>query len=496
MSSSHEKERPDFSHNEKVEPNPTEDKNNTLDDTQKPEYVREFTQKEMRRIRRRADLRLIPALGLMYGISLMDRKNVSNAAIAGMLDDLKLNTGYGYSTITLMFFVSYVIFQPAMTVLCRKLGPKVFLSSICIAWGAVIIGFGFVHDWRVMVPLRVILGTFEAGFFPGAVYLLSTWYTRFEIAKRYSVFYLTGSILSALSGILAYGLMQLEGHGGLRGWRWIFVLEGILTCAVGIFAFIVLVKFPDQEVHSPSPLFLKQDEAKAVLERLNEDRGDTQLEPFSLVSFLKPAKEIEIWGFALLFFLTTTVSYSFAFFLPIVLRQNLKFSVAASQCLGSPPYVFSAFVMYAGSWAGDRYKKRALIIYVNSLISLIGLPIMAFHPSAAVKYFGIFIAVAGVNANIPAIMAYQANNIRGQWKRAFCSATLTAFGGIGGISGSLVFRSQDSPLYRPGIIACLVSIALGVVLTVVLTLLFQHRNRKADRGEYVINDSSEFRYTI
>jgi hypothetical protein len=74
-----------------------------------------------------------------------------------------------------------------------------------------------------------------------------------------------------------------------------------LTCAVGIFAFIVLVKFPDQEVHSPSPVFLKQDEAKAVLERLNEDRGDTQLEPFSLVSFLKPAKEIEIWGFALLF---------------------------------------------------------------------------------------------------------------------------------------------------------------------------------------------------
>lgn len=81
----------------------------------------------------------------------------------------------------------------------------------------------------------------------------------------------------------------------------IFVLEGILTCAVGIFAFTVLVKFPDQEVHSPSPLFLKQDEAKAVLERLNEDRGDTHVEPFSIVSFLKPAKEIEIWGFALLF---------------------------------------------------------------------------------------------------------------------------------------------------------------------------------------------------
>lgn len=70
---------------------------------------------------------------------------------------------------------------------------------------------------------------------------------------------------------------------------------------MGIFAFIVLVKFPDQEINNPSPFFLKEEEAKAVLQRLNDDRGDVQLEPFSLKAFLKPAKEIEIWGFAMLF---------------------------------------------------------------------------------------------------------------------------------------------------------------------------------------------------
>jgi MFS family permease len=455
-----------------------------------------MTAERMRRVRRKADFRLLPALGLMYGISLMDRKNVANAAIAGMLDDLNLTRGYGYNLITLSFFISYTLFQPVMTVLCRKIGPKRFLSAICFAWGAVIIGFGFVNQWRVMVPLRLLLGLFEAGFFPGSVYLLSTWYTRFEIAKRYSIFYLTGSILSALAGILAYGLMQLEGHGGLRGWRWIFILEGVLTCVVGILAYTLLVKFPDQEIDKPSPFFLHKDEARAVLHHLDQDRGDTEVEPFNLAKFLKPALEIEIWGFALLFFFTTTVSYSFAFFLPVVLNQNLKFSVPAAQCLGSPPYVFSAFVMFAGSWAGDRYKKRALIIFINSGISIIGLPIMAWHSQPAVKYFGIFIAVAGVNANIPAIMAYQANNIRGQWKRAFCSATLTGLGGIGGVAGSLVFRTQDSPGYRPGMIACLVSTIMVVILTGLLTLRFRLRNRQADRGELIIHDSPEFRYTI
>ncbi|PWI64390.1 hypothetical protein PCL_10503 [Purpureocillium lilacinum] len=462
---------------------------------QDPDLV-ELNLREMKRARRLIDFRLLPALGLMYGISLMDRKNIANAAIAGMLVDLDLTTGYGYNTITLVFFITYVIFQPGMTVLCRKMGPKDFLSVITFAWGAIIIGFGFVRDWKIMVVLRLFLGLFEAGFFPGAIYLLSTWYTRFEVAKRYSIFYLTGCILAALSGILAYGLMQLEGQNGLRGWHWIFILEGVITCAIAMFAYLTLVKFPDQEVEKPSRFFLPPQEATAVLQRLEEDRGDAKLEPFSFALFLKPATEIEIWGFALIFFLTTTVSYSFAFFLPVVLRQNLQFSVAASQCLGCPPYVFAAVVMFAGSWAGDRFRKRALIIQINCLVSMIGLPIMAFHADPGVKYFGIFIAVAGVNANIPAIMAYQANNIRGQWKRAFCSATLTTFGGIGGIAGSLVFRSQDSPHYTPGMIACLVYTGLTSIVTFALTLLLRRRNKSADRGELVINESEEFRYTI
>jgi MFS family permease len=112
--------------------------------------------------------------------------------------------------------------------------------------------------------------------------------------------------------------------------------------------------------------------------------------------------------------------------------------------------------MYTTSWIGDRYKTRAIILVGNVTVSIVGLPIMAFGGSPGVMYFGVFIAVAGVNACVPACMAYQANNIRGQWKRAFCSATLVGFGGIGGISGSLVFRSQDAPDYIPGIIATMV----------------------------------------
>lgn len=83
------------------------------------------------------------------------------------------------------------------------------------------VGFSFVTKWWELVPLRLVLGLFEAGYFPGVVYLISTWYSRYDMQKRYAGFYALGLIASGCSGILAYGLMQLDGRGGLEGWRWI-----------------------------------------------------------------------------------------------------------------------------------------------------------------------------------------------------------------------------------------------------------------------------------
>lgn len=175
----------------------------------------------------------------------------------------------------------------------------------------------------------------------------------------------------------------------------------------------------------------------------------------------------------------------------------MKFSVGASQCLVAPPYALAAIVMYTTGWAGDKYRIRGPIIIFNMVLCLIGLPIMGFHKKAAVQYFGVFLTTAGANSNIPAAMSYQANNIRGQWKRAFCSATLVGFGGIGGIAGGLVFRSQDAPNYRPGIYACIACCLLSILIVGLLTLQFKRANAKAERGEVELeySDVSFVRYS-
>lgn len=133
----------------------------------------------------------------------------------------------------------------------------------------------------------------------------------------------------------------------------------------------------------------------------------------------------------------------------------MGFGVGESQCLVAPPYAFAGIQMMATAWLSDKYKLRGPFIIFNAIVAIVGLPLMGFAESNAVRYFGVFLTTGGGNANVPAAMGYQANNIRGQWKRALCSATLVGLGGVGGIAGSLVFRSQDSPEYYPGIYATL-----------------------------------------
>lgn len=459
-----------------------------------------FTPAEQKKIIHRLDRRLVTVVGVMYCVSLMDRSNLSNAAIAGMNTELELTVGMRYSIVTLVFFITYIIFQPPATVLTRKIGPRYFLAGLCIGWGAVMIGMGFTNNWGALAACRVILGLFEAGFFPGCVYLLSTWYVRYDMGKRYSVFYLLGVVASAFSGILAFGLMQMNGLAGLGGWRWIFIIEGVITVCVGIMGYIMLVPFPDANPEK-SWGFLNKREVDFVVARVNADRSDVAVEPFNLVKFLKPGLDLKVWGFAVCFCCLTTVSYALAYFLPQILKDGMGFTTGEAQCLVAPPYAFAGIIMFSTAWVADKYRIRGPIIASLAVLTIIGLAMMGWAPGVASQYAGVFFTCAGANSNIPHMMSWQANNIRGQWKRAFCSATLVAFGGIGGIAGSLVFRQQDAPGYKPGLWACMTGSLIIVLIVIVTDTYFFFCNKKQAKGEKIIepvpgvDSNDKFRYT-
>lgn len=203
---------------------------------------------------------------------------------------------------------------------------------------------------------------------------------------------------SAFAGILAYGFSQLKNKGsgpvwwgqhygpteddptapsgimpGIAGWRWIFILEGVLTCVMALVSFLFIVDFPELSTNSFGFKFLNQQEADFVVARIEKDRADTALEPFRLGAYLRTGLDLKVWGFAALFGLTTTNTYAIAYFLPIILNVGMGFDVAASQCLVAPPYVLAAIVMYLFAWLGDKYHLRSPFILINGCLLLIGM---------------------------------------------------------------------------------------------------------------------------
>lgn len=244
-----------------------------------------------------------------------------------------------------------------------------------------------------------------------------------------------------------------------------------------------------------SKKFLNQEEVDFVVARIEQDRKDVIPEEFNTAKYLKGALDLKVWGFAWIFMMTTVTTYAIAYFLPIILKDGMGFNAAMSNILIAPPYVFTAIVMITYAHLGDKYHMRSPMIHMNGVFTIIGLALMGFTKSVGVRYFGVFLATAAVNCNVPIVLTWQANNIRGQWKRALCSATLVGAGGIGGIIGGTVFRTQDAPNYTPGISACMGAAALTILVTFMLNIKFARANKRADAGGKIIEGLPGFRYT-
>lgn len=151
-------EKTDVSHIERTVSGKSQDSNDAR--------INALTPEQQKKVIRRIDARLVLTCGFMYCVSLMDRTNTGIAVVAGMGVDLVLIDAR-YSIIVLVFFLTYSLLQPPATVVLRKVGPRIFLPSITILWGITMICIGFIKTWLQMIPLRLVLGIFEAGFFPG-----------------------------------------------------------------------------------------------------------------------------------------------------------------------------------------------------------------------------------------------------------------------------------------------------------------------------------------
>ncbi|KAF2018172.1 MFS general substrate transporter [Aaosphaeria arxii CBS 175.79] len=452
---------------------------------------RDWTPEEERKLVWKIDFRVFPMLCFVFGLSLLDRTNISAAYIAGLAEDLRLDIGSRYSIALLVFFIGYAIFELPSNYVIRRIGARWWLSFLIIAWGCCVLGMGFVNDWKALTVLRAFLGVFEAGLFPGSVFIIGSWYRQFETARRVSIFYMASLLASGFGPIFAYALSLIRvGDGMYRsGWRWIFIIEGIVTIVAGLVSPFFLIEFPERVT------FLTPRQKHIAITRVRQERENTEVVHPTAKESLKMLFDWKIGVYSIQYFISASSVYSLAFFKPIILRQGMGFDYAKAQLLSSPPYVFAIICSLGMAYLSDKLRIRWPVMCFQALMAIVGLLIILYAGPPGVRYFGLYLAIWGTQANIPGTLAYGQNQTAKPEKKGVVAAAMISVGAAGGICGSTIFRSQDAPMYLPGMWATISMQILHIILTFCMSLYFKRQNKLADEGHRPALEGVEgFRY--
>ena len=243
-------------------------------------------------------------------------------------------------------------------------------------------------------------------------------------------------------------------------------------------AWFIIIDFPDKAERKG---FLSSDESNTIKHRLDVDRGDAEPDPLTFKKFLHHLGDFKLWAFAFMFMSTVMPAYAFAYFAPVIIL-GMGYSAGVANLMSAPPVVFAVVVALTIAWASDKYKKRWPAILSQALLCIVGLMMTAYSTNDYVRYIGIFFGQAGCQGNIPAILAYQSNNIRMQSKRSVGSALQIGFGAIGGILGSTVFLEEEAPYYLTGLWVTTGLQLLIMVLLASMSYYFIRMNKKVDAG--------------
>lgn len=199
----------------------------------------DWTPDEEHKAKTKLDFVLLPILGLAFFSLQMDRGNISNALTSTIAQDLGIDTNQ-INVGTALLSLGIVLLEIPSNILLQHVGPQRWLSGQIIAWGLVALFQNFMTNYGSYLGTRVLLGLCEAGFIPGALYTMSTWYKRTETSLRVSVFFLGNLLASALTSLIGAGILSMGNRYGVAGWRWLFIIEGCITIAIGLLFMLLL----------------------------------------------------------------------------------------------------------------------------------------------------------------------------------------------------------------------------------------------------------------
>ncbi|PBK63050.1 MFS general substrate transporter [Armillaria solidipes] len=423
-----------------------------------------------RRVWLKLDLFLLPVMGMFYFLSFLDRANIGNARIAGLQHDLQM-TNKQFSIALTVTYVPYILIELPSNLLLRVIGPNYLLPTLMTIWGIITILQGVVTSYGGLLACRFFLGVFEGGVFPGVILYLTNFYPRAKMTTRIATFFAFALLSTAFSGILAYGIIRMDGVGGRAGWRWIFILEGAFTVAWGLMSYFLMPR------DAMAVKFLRPAEREYVARQVAESGG----EKFEWREVRKAFVAPHVWILSVVFFFSGTLLYGLAFFTPSIV-QSLGYTSARAQLMSVPPFAVAFVLSLTSAYLCDLYHVRGIVCIASIIAALVGFTIFLTSSSAKTQYGSLFLSIPGVYTSTPTVATWNAMNSAPHVRRATAIAIAFMMTNAGGILSTWLLGSlSTAPNYVLGtrvMIAFSGGIALGSALCLGYFVRMNQKKRK------------------
>ncbi|TKC92722.1 MFS transporter [Trinickia terrae] len=365
---------------------------------------------------------LLPFLLLMYVLAFLDRANIGFAQHA-----LRHDTGLSDSAFAFgagVFFIGYALFEVPSNLALHRFGARGWMCRIMVTWGLVSACMAFAHTAPVFYTLRFLLGVAEAGFFPGIVYCLSRWFPQRSRARALGLFYFGAPLAFIIGGPLSGMLLDLHGAFGIAGWQWMFIVEGLLASAVGVWAFWYLDNRPSDA------RWLGADERNALEAAVGEDaRSAAAHGPHSVAGALTDARVLML---AAIYLLIQVSVYGVIFYLPQQVAQLLGTKVGAEVgFVTALPWLCAVIATWLVPRRADRSGTHRGWAIGLLLVSGIGVIVSGMTPSAAVGLIALACAASGFIAAQPLFWTFPTRYLTGA-PAAGGIALINSIGSLGG----------------------------------------------------------------
>ncbi|KAG7005255.1 hypothetical protein G7Y79_00020g047830 [Physcia stellaris] len=389
---------------------------------------------------RKIDIRLLPMLVLMYIMNYLDRNNIAAARLAGLEEELNLSSTQ-YLTALSILFVGYLLMQIPSNLFLNKLGkPALYLPTVMIVWGVISAATAGAQSFGGLIAIRFFLGFVEAAYFPG------------------------------------------YGAKGLRAWRWLFIIEGVITIVIAFAAYLVLPNFPR------TTTWLTENERQLAIWRLDEDIGEDDWIGSEQQTFFHGMKlafaDIKMWILMVLLFCIVASGTVTNLFPTVV--GTLGYSNIISLLLTVPPYVLGVITTFINSWHADRTGERYLHITLPLYFAVIAFIIAASTTTTAPRYVAMMMMVPGVYTGYVVALAWISNTLpRPPAKRAAALAAINAVSNASSIYASYMYPESAGPRYVVAMSVNCVTAFIAICSATFLRFILVRLNKKLDRGETV-----------